>query len=559
MNKYDNSTPFDSNLWSTAPEVDFAIKDLKEKICASGTIQRWHKRYDDNLRLILLNLFRAANWDPEKYVAYSRKKETYQTLKFYKNPLLKYDAIVKLVDILANELGYIETKLGFSFREQGYFRTARMKATPEFIEMMKNEYDLSEFSPSRFPGERNIILRDKVDGKKVLVEYTPTPQTELMEKNLQQINTVLSQHHVGLCVADSSTSRDKGRSNQVVQTDYKNDLQMLRLSLEMQGDGHLLDEAIHEMKTSIVLEEDPQHGDQIVFDEEMGGNFLEINRRHEGSAPSDIYSATDFTRTVLSRVFNDGRFDHGGRFYRGWWQSIPSKFRKFIRIDDEPVVEIDFSGLHFCLLYLESDLPIPAGDVYAVDGLPAKARPYLKRALNIVLNSDDESSAIGAIQANCYLEKLRVAELAKYSDKQIIDMLLDKHSVLRDQGYFYSGYGVKLQYIDSMLAEAIMLDLANQDIPALPVHDSFLVAKKHRNALYQAMMNATRQRYSVEMKTKLSTTAYEESLLVLRENISEEDLPNSEEEFEHSWINQEACKRYYSRFNAWRRRNINPT
>jgi hypothetical protein len=31
----------------------------------------------------------------------------------------------------------------------------------------------------------------------------------------------------------------------------------------------------------------------------------------------------EFTRRSLYRVFNEGVFDKGGRFYGGWWQGIP--------------------------------------------------------------------------------------------------------------------------------------------------------------------------------------------------------------------------------------------
>ena len=31
----------------------------------------------------------------------------------------------------------------------------------------------------------------------------------------------------------------------------------------------------------------------------------------------------DFSRKVLARIFNDGKWGVGGRFYYGWWQEIP--------------------------------------------------------------------------------------------------------------------------------------------------------------------------------------------------------------------------------------------
>jgi len=43
----------------------------------------------------------------------------------------------------------------------------------------------------------------------------------------------------------------------------------------------------------------------------------------------------------VRRIFNNKSFSDGGRFYGGWWQRIDSKFRKDIRMNNSPTVEID--------------------------------------------------------------------------------------------------------------------------------------------------------------------------------------------------------------------------
>lgn len=53
--------------------------------------------------------------------------------------------------------------------------------------------------------------------------------------------------------------------------------------------------------------------------------------------------------------------------------------------------------------------------------------------------------------------------------------------------YFGTGYGLKLQRLDSDIAEAVMLDLAKRGIPILPVHDSFIVHHGHENLLQRVM------------------------------------------------------------------------
>ena len=53
----------------------------------------------------------------------------------------------------------------------------------------------------------------------------------------------------------------------------------------------------------------------------------------------------------VRRVFNTGTFDDGGRFYGGWWQLIDGSYRKDIRTNNVPTVEIDYSSLHVSLAY----------------------------------------------------------------------------------------------------------------------------------------------------------------------------------------------------------------
>ncbi len=56
-------------------------------------------------------------------------------------------------------------------------------------------------------------------------------------------------------------------------------------------------------------------------------------------------------KKFVRRVFSNGLFDDGGRFYGGWWQSIPKEWRAKTRIDGLPTIEMDYSGLHIVLLY----------------------------------------------------------------------------------------------------------------------------------------------------------------------------------------------------------------
>jgi hypothetical protein len=38
----------------------------------------------------------------------------------------------------------------------------------------------------------------------------------------------------------------------------------------------------------------------------------------------------DLSRRTLVRIFTNGSFEEGGRFYRAWWQNVPSEYRSYI-------------------------------------------------------------------------------------------------------------------------------------------------------------------------------------------------------------------------------------
>ena len=57
--------------------------------------------------------------------------------------------------------------------------------------------------------------------------------------------------------------------------------------------------------------------------------------------------------------------------------------------------------------------------------------------------------------------------------KQLRDMILKRHEPIKHM--FFCGMGNNLQYRDSIIAEQVMLHFAKNDIPVLPVHDSFII------------------------------------------------------------------------------------
>ena len=72
----------------------------------------------------------------------------------------------------------------------------------------------------------------------------------------------------------------------------------------------------------------------------------------------------DFSRRTLVRIFSNGSFKEGGRFYRGWWQNVPSGYRKNITIDSKKTCEYDFSQLNPHMIYFAHNYEMGTEDAY---------------------------------------------------------------------------------------------------------------------------------------------------------------------------------------------------
>lgn len=212
-----------------------------------------------------------------------------------------------------------------------------------------------------------------------------------------------------------------------------------------------------------------------------------------GSASDDMFCPR------LKAVFNDGRWDHGGRLYASAtsvgfnYQCIPSDMRKEIKIDGKDSVEIDYSSMHPHMLYALRGKKL-IGSAY--DFLPYEDKPLAKFALLVMLNAKSRKSAIGALSAR--FEDLRYAtglSPKKFALREAMfrnrdfEAVLDRASMRHKEirANFYRGTGVALQNIESKIALEIVEHFTKKDIPVLPVHDSFVVEKAHVQELREVM------------------------------------------------------------------------
>lgn len=195
----------------------------------------------------------------------------------------------------------------------------------------------------------------------------------------------------------------------------------------------------------------------------------------------------DFSQRSLCRIFNDVNLETGGRFYGGWWQNIPKAYRSKLIVDGKRMVEFDYSNLHPTILYRQEGLK-PPKDSYSlvidehfsdVQTNRASLRSMVKKAFNSMLNVKKPlKNAPSGIKPKDFDLKW----------SQISNAILKSHSNIAQ--HFYTGAGLRLQKVDSQIAEKVMLHFAKRRLPILPLHDSFLMHHGFKEELPNAMRKA---------------------------------------------------------------------
>lgn len=174
----------------------------------------------------------------------------------------------------------------------------------------------------------------------------------------------------------------------------------------------------------------------------------------------------------LHRVFNDPELQTGGRFYGGWWQNIPKEYRHHLAVNGKKMVELDYSNQHPSILYAQAGELRPAdcyADVIRPSSLPKGVtkkdlRNAVKAAFNAMLNSPrplrQPPKGVKPSQFGLTWRELSKAITAFHEP-------IAQH--------FYTGMGLRLQRLDSDIAEKVMLHFAQHNIAVLPLNDSFLM------------------------------------------------------------------------------------
>jgi len=211
-------------------------------------------------------------------------------------------------------------------------------------------------------------------------------------------------------------------------------------------------------------------------------------------------------KNYATRIFNDKECTKGGRFYSTIESRLAKEIRKNLLIDGSPVVELDYSGLHLRMLYHQINEDYRE-DPYS--GLNETLRPIYKKVALCSINASSEKKATQAIR-NEIQKMINKGELKKddiirnlegevllenlkdETIKPLIESIKEKHERIKKS--FFSGEGIYLQNLDSQIANDVIEYFTEKGILVLCVHDSFIIAEKHKDELNN-MMISTYKKY----------------------------------------------------------------
>lgn len=187
-------------------------------------------------------------------------------------------------------------------------------------------------------------------------------------------------------------------------------------------------------------------------------------------------TVVDTDDRFLRRIFNEGRFDRGGRLFGGFWQPMSPKRRADgLWINGESAVTIDFAQAGPRILYGAAGVE-PPEDCYLVPGYE-RYRDGWKRLLNAL--------TFTGVDRHRYPQGLRALFPRNLSVSDAIGLLLQFHGPIAS--LLGERRGMWAMHVESNIMVDVLLKLMDRDVVGLPIHDAVLVAESDSEATVQVM------------------------------------------------------------------------
>jgi hypothetical protein len=199
---------------------------------------------------------------------------------------------------------------------------------------------------------------------------------------------------------------------------------------------------------------------------------------------------------ALRRIFNNGRWDHGGRLHDGFWINMKRELRDGIRIDGHRVAYLDFSSMYLLLLYaIKAKKPLPDGDLYEgidpLEGWPSDSermkamRDVIKANVNAMMFRKPSQEG----KPYQLLDGSRAVLTKGVTGGVLEQRLKDKHRAIA-KWIGAQDVGFELMHHESEIMIKTVLSCLGKGVVVLPIHDGLLVAEGHQEVARAAMQES---------------------------------------------------------------------
>jgi len=180
---------------------------------------------------------------------------------------------------------------------------------------------------------------------------------------------------------------------------------------------------------------------------------------------------------LLRRRADPVAFNLNGRLAGGWWLQLPARDRHRIRLNGEPLADLDFKGMFVQLAYRSLDWQLREDfDPYAIPGLEGH-RDGAKLTMLSLLGRHKKMKALSSDLKGVLPEGWDARRLVAAASEVHGDI-----SVL-----FGKDVAVQLMFQESQILVAGLLRLADDGVPALPMHDGVMVPQSKKSSALRAM------------------------------------------------------------------------
>ncbi len=511
--------PYLSKSEAVRDLVNATLGDVSQVITISS-----RRRSYDALKAILLALWLAHLMGAP--VRYSRRKIDYVRDSRYGKVFFKYDRIIPLVDTLES-LGFIKQRLGWSDSRSGIGRQTRMWGTVKLWNRFRCfgiEGHTAVLPPER---EEVIILRD---GDREIA-YRDTPAIREQREQLRDYNDFVKRHSITVDLPATCEISNEFLAGWLLNNLLTNRASLIQCLLRpatlytnsytipvlpphhhypaphfttkhsatLLLSYHYLLLSITDTdlrKATMGLNLHEVGISYLTFLDYLKSLMLNIASQEDSLTASRMLNQSFLLKDIgadrlvfrlnsetLYRVYSRGSFSYNGRAYGALHQNLPKHMRPFIRINDRPTLELDFSAYHILMLYHHEGIDYTE-DPYTKPGGP-EMRDIFKAVGLVAINAVSPQSAYGAIRQELERRGIPLPQMERPL-VSLVEMFRSAHKPIAK--HLFSDAGIWLQNLDSHIMNDILLRLMERDILGLPVHDSVIVQREHEEVLREIMM-----------------------------------------------------------------------